>query len=235
MFSKIEIGDLIASKGSDQQRLFENAREARDRNGRILYLRAVVELSSYCRQDCFYCPMRRSNYDLERYRLDADHIVSASEKAGDLGMRTIVLESGEDHTIVDMVADSTKRLKQNKYRVELRLGDLSKDDYRKLRDAGADAYVLSFETSNSELFATIRPGTTLKERLENLKFLRNLGFEIGTGNVVGLPRQTTESLIDDILLASCLDPNMISASPFIPPGNTPFETSPRGYCHLLWT
>jgi len=229
MLSRNEIRGLIKSKGSEQGKLFESARQVRnERFGKKVYVRAVVEPSSYCRQDCHYCPMRLSNRELSRYRLSPDEILSSAEQVSSFDIDTVLLESGEDRQIVESIAAATSRLKSMSYKVILCLGDLKRDDYRKLRESGADAYILKFETSDEKLFEKMRPGTTLRNRLKNLEYLRGLGFLISTGNIVGFPEQTVESLIDDITLANKINPDMVSASPFIPAAGTPLEHSPFG-------
>ncbi|MFA4907053.1 MAG: radical SAM protein, partial [archaeon] len=225
--------ELLKLRGREQKELFETARKIRKKEfGKSAFIRAVIESSSYCAEDCLYCPMRRSNRQTPRYKLGLEEIIESAQSAMDLGINTILLESGEDRSAVNVAAEATLVLKEKNAGVILCLGDLKKEEFKKLKDAGADAYILKFETSDARLFEKMRPGASLKKRIENLNLLRKLGFAISTGNIAGLPEQTVQSVAQDILLAKKINPAMVSASPFIPAKTTPLEKSPKGNANL---
>ncbi|HHT84414.1 MAG: [FeFe] hydrogenase H-cluster radical SAM maturase HydE [Bacillota bacterium] len=191
--------------------------------GRSVQVRGIIEFSNYCRQDCLFCGLRRSNAKLARYRMSPEQIVEAAVralKAHDFG--TFVLQSGEDPGYpADAIAYAVKSIKQLGSAVTLSAGQRSYEDYQLWRKAGADRFLLKFETSDPDFFKQLKPTTTLDERLQCLMSLRSLGYQIGTGIILGLPGQTREMVIRDLLLLKQLDPEMVSIGPFIPHPDTP--------------
>lgn len=210
--------------------LFSDADRCRkERVGDEVYLRGVIEFSNYCRMDCLYCGLRRSNASLKRYRMEAKEILESAALAAGLRIPTIVLQSGEDKfwKIKDICL-LVEKIKKLKVAVTLSIGELSAADYRRLRNAGADRYLLRFETSDAALYRKLRPHSTLSKRLRCLAALRKSGYEVGSGIMVGLPGQSAESIAEDILLFKELDIDMIGIGPFIPHPHTPLSGASPG-------
>ncbi len=229
--SREEISALLRAEGEQAAEILRTADRVRAAHlGKEVHLRAIIEFSNYCVRNCFYCGLRRGNRLASRYRMAPEEILAAARKARDEGYRTIVLQSGEDPAYtVDTLADLIGRMKEElDVAVTLSLGDRSRDDYRRLREAGADRYLLKHETADPGLFARLRPGTNLRTRLRELRWLRELGYQVGAGNIVGLPGQTLETLVEDILLLRELGVEMAGIGPFIPHPDTPLARLPAG-------
>jgi biotin synthase len=211
--------------------LFRNAARINERFfGNEVHLRGVIEFSNYCVQNCLYCGLRRDNRSLERYRMSPDEILQIGGQAARAGLKTIVLQSGEDpHYTADVLAGIISRLKdEHDVAITMSVGDRRKSDYGLMRKAGADRYLLKHETSDPALFSRLRPGTTLQGRLKRLGWLKELGFQVGSGNMVELPGQTLETLVQDILLLKELDVEMAGIGPFIAHHNTPLRDHAQG-------
>lgn len=198
--------------------------------GDEVHLRGIIEFSNYCANNCFYCGLRRENRQLPRYRMSMDEILAAARKAAALGCRTIVLQSGEDsYYTADFLAATISLLKKElDVAVTISIGDRTRKDYAVMREAGADRYLLKHETSDEKLFAALRPGTTLAERRKRLQWLGELGYQVGSGNMVGLPGQTVATLAGDIILMRENGVAMAGIGPFIPNGQTPLGECPGG-------
>jgi len=215
--------------------LFQAADEVRRRYvGDEVHLRGIIEFSNNCVRNCHYCGLRAANTALPRYRMSPSEIVTIAERAGGLGVGTIVLQSGEDPfwdaaTLAEVVGEIKRR---TGLAVTLSVGDRSREDYALWREAGADRYLLKHETSDAELFRRLRPGTTLDGRLTCLGYLRELGYQVGSGNMVGLPGQSLETLADDVILLRNLDVEMAGIGPFIPHPDTPLASAPPGTVDL---
>jgi len=215
--------------------LFQRADDVRrDRCGDGVHIRGIVEFSNHCCRNCLYCGLRRDNTNLNRYRMEEQEIVDRARRIASTGIRTIVLQSGDDfHYTRKMVCRIIERIKRNdNVAITLSLGERSLDDYRAFRLAGADRYLLKHETANRELYRRLHPDQTLKQRVRILEFLRNIGYQIGSGNIVGLSGQTNEDLCDDILLLRELDPDMLSIGLFIPQHDTPLSKGSSGDVHM---
>lgn len=206
--------------------LFHAAHEARECHvGKAIHVRGIIEFSNYCRQDCLYCGLRRSNEALARYRMSPDQIVKAASTAlKSHSFGTFVLQSGEDPGYsADAIVEVVRAIKRLGPAVTLSVGQRPFEDYELWREAGADRFLLKFETSDSILFRKLKPTTTLDERLQCLINLRSLGYQIGTGIILGLPGQTREMVIRDLELMKELDPEMVSIGPFVPHPDTPLR------------
>lgn len=208
------------------QELFELANSVRERSvGDAVHLRGLIEVSSYCRRQCMYCGLRSANTKLTRYRMDRDEILACARQAVVLGYGTVVMQAGEDDALTaDWIADIVRWIKrETSLAVTLSLGEQSEADLQLWRDAGADRYLLRFETSDPVLFRTIHPERHpgSPDRLSLLRKLKRLGFETGGGVMVGIPGQSFESLADDILAFRALDLDMIGIGPYIPHPATP--------------
>jgi biotin synthase len=195
--------------------------------GNAVQLRGLIEFSNYCSRSCLYCGLRPQNRLLKRYRMSPDEIFAAALRAKRLHIPTVVLQSGEDSsTDIASMGALVQRIKNLGLCVTLSLGELSHADYKLLRQAGADRYLLKFETSDKKLYGKLRPGCRLKDRLRCLDWIKELGFETGSGSMIGLPGQTLESIADDILLYKKLCLDMIGIGPFIAHPHTPLAKNP---------
>ena len=194
--------------------------------GEEVHLRGLVEISNHCLRQCHYCGLRAGNTDVTRYRMPIDDIVASAQKAKDFGYGTVVLQAGEDEGLtVDGVSEIVRRIKAETGRaVTLSLGERLPEELRTWRKAGADRYLLRFETSNSELFSRMHPprGGQRPSRMELLRMLAPLGYEVGSGVMIGIPGQTYDDLANDLLLFRELDLDMIGVGPFIAHPATPF-------------
>lgn len=226
---------LLTCSAADEEsrtRLFRTADEVRRRYvGDEVHLRGIIEFSNHCVRNCHYCGLRVQNRSLPRYRMTEDQIVSVAEAAASLGfIGTIVLQSGEDPAYDGpaLAGIIRKVKKRTGLAVTVSVGDRPREDYALWREAGADRYLLKHETADTELFRRLRPGTTLDGRLECLRHLRELGYQLGSGNMVGLPGQTLSTLVDDLLLLRGLDVEMAGIGPFIPHPQTPLANAAAG-------
>lgn len=225
-----EIRHFLESPDGDEDlfRMADSVRRSRCGDG--VHIRGIIEFSSYCCRNCLYCGLRRDNANLTRFRMEEDEIVEHAREIASAGVRTIVLQSGDDlHYTRRVICRIIERIKQNDdVAVTLSLGERPFDDYRDFRDAGADRYLLKHETANGELYRRLHPGQTLEKRVRILEFLRGIGYQIGAGNIVGLPGQTYEDLCADILFLGEMDPDMLSVGLFIPQHDTPLSGHPPG-------
>ena len=210
----------------------EACKVASDNFGNGVYLRALVEISSYCRNNCNYCGLRCGNRDAVRYRLTKEEIIEACRKAASYGFNTFVLQGGEDPLMTDEwladVVASIKGLFPDKA-VTLSVGERSPEGYAMLRKAGADRYLLRHETATEGHYRYLHPESmSLENRKKSLYKLKELGFQVGAGMMVGSPGQGIEELVADLCFLDELKPQMIGIGPFIPAAGTPFETFPAG-------
>lgn len=213
--------------------LWRQADEVRRRHvGDAVYLRGLIEISNHCRRQCWYCGLRAPNTRLPRYRLTTEEILGCARQAAARGYGTVVLQAGEDPALTrERIADVVRRIKaETPLAVTLSLGEQSYETLTAWREAGADRYLLRFETSNAALLARIHPplaGQT-RDRLAILPELRALGYEVGSGVMVGIPGQTYADLADDVALFRELDLDMIGVGPFLPHPDTPLGTAAGG-------
>lgn len=215
------------------EHLFERARAIRHSvYGRDVYIRGLVELSSYCKNDCFYCGLRCSNRNAERYRLTKEQIMECCAAGYDLGFRTFVLQGGEDNYYTDdMLVDMVSAMRQAypDCAITLSLGEKSYEAYKRLYDAGANRYLLRHESATDEHYAQLHPSNLLlSKRKECLFNLKKIGYQVGSGFMVGSPGQTAEHLAQDMLFLHELQPEMVGIGPFIPHHDTPFKDKKAG-------
>jgi biotin synthase len=212
------------------ERLWAEADEVRRRNvGDEVHLRGLIEVSSHCTRACHYCGLRAQNSDLVRYRMTEAEILGCATQAVRFGYGTVVMQSGEDPGLsADFIAAVVRRIKsETGLAVTLSLGERALEELELWRAAGADRYLLRFETSNPELYARIHPShPRALSRIELLRGLRSLGFEIGSGVMVGIPGQTVEDLASDLELFHELDLDMIGVGPYMPHPATPLGQVP---------
>ena len=206
--------------------ILSKAKDLREQHwGRSVFLRGIVEFSNYCRQDCLYCGLRKSNNNVQRYRLSMADMFAAAVVIKKLGIGTVVLQSGEDtHSPVHELAELIRRIKSElDLAVTLSLGERPSSDYALWRAAGADRYLLKVETFDTQAYAALRPGRQLSQRLQALESLRELGYECGSGLIGGLPGETAQRLEQDLTMLASLRLDMISISPFTPHAATPLH------------
>ncbi len=215
---------LLKSQGNDQKELFRRARSGRENKYcDNVFIRGVIEISNMCNRNCNYCGMRHCNCSLPRYLMSTEEIVDAAAIIHRNDIRILLLQSGENEFTTDIVSEAVGIIKQKlDMDIILCLGNKSHEEYRNLKNAGADGYILKHETANHTLHKEHR-GCSLGERLRCTRDLLDLGFKVGGGNIVGLPKQNILSIAEDILLAKSLGVHFVSASPFIP-----HESSPLG-------
>ena len=193
--------------------------------GDAVHLRGLIEISNVCVRQCAYCGLRAGNTRIERYRMTADEILACARQASDLGYGTVVLQGGEDYGLsVSWVEGVVRRIKEETpLSVTLGLGERPEEDLTAWRKAGADRYFLRFETSDMALYRWIHPAlpSRVSDRLDLLRTLKKIGYETGSGVMIGIPGQSMSSLADDILLFRSLDLDMIGVGPFLPHPQTP--------------
>ena len=198
-----------------------------------IHLRGLIEFSNICRQNCMYCGLRRDNRRIERYRLSAEDILRLAQKARGYGYQTVVLQSGEDpYFSAERLAALLREIKRMGLVITLSIGERSFAEYKLLREAGADRFLLRLETTDELLYEQLDPGMSWKNRVRCLMDLKALGYEVGTGSLIGLPGQSTASLAQDILFFQRIDADMIGIGPFIPNGDTPLGSARPGDLHL---
>ncbi len=199
-----------------------------------VYLRGLIEFSNYCKNDCMYCGIRKSNTRAQRYRLSPAQIVEMARKAVDYGYKTVVLQSGEDGFFsADVMCDIIRQIKKIGLVITLSIGEKKLEEYASYKQAGADRYLLRIETTDKALYEKLDPGMSFENRLRCLQDLKELGYEVGSGSLVGLPGQTLESLAEDLLFFQRLPVDMAGIGPFIPHPDTPlFSETANGHFEL---
>lgn len=209
--------------------------------GNAVYVRGLIEISNICKNDCLYCGIRRSNLHCDRYRLGPADILSCAEEGYRLGFRTFVLQGGEDPFYTDSVLCgivAALKAAHPDCAVTLSMGERSRKSYQKLREAGADRYLLRHETADREHYASLHPAEMrFENRMRCLRDLRELGYQVGCGFMVGSPGQTSRTLAEDLKFIEEFKPDMCGIGPFVPHRETPFAHYPVGTleqtCYLL--
>uniref|UniRef100_UPI0040254F84 [FeFe] hydrogenase H-cluster radical SAM maturase HydE n=1 Tax=Candidatus Stercorousia sp. TaxID=3048886 RepID=UPI0040254F84 len=231
MLSKKEIVDILKSPDTD---IFKEADEVRKKYvGDGVHLRGLIEFSNICKCNCLYCGLQSSNKHVNRYRLSKDEILDIAKKGVDEGFKTIVLQSGEDDYFnTKLMCEIISEIKNLGVALTLSIGEKSFEDYKAFKDAGADRYLLRIETTDKILYKKMHPYADFDNRMRCLYDLKKLGYETGTGCLVGLPDQTVESLAEDILFFKELDADMIGIGPFIPHPDTPLKDANTGSLDL---
>lgn len=218
-------------------RLRTRAAQVRDQiYGRVIFIRGLVEFTNYCKNNCFYCGIRRDNTQVSRYRLTKDEILACCSHGYDLGFRTFVLQGGEDPYMTDdRIVDLASSIKSRwpDCALTLSIGERPKESYQRFRQAGADRYLLRHETADPEHYRLLHPAQmSLQHRMNCLRELKDLGFQTGAGMMVGTPGQTSRTLAKDLMFLQELQPQMVGIGPFLPHHQTPFAKEPAGDVEL---
>lgn len=217
---------------SDKDYLVEKAHETRMKSyGNTVYMRGLIEFTNICKKNCVYCGIRRENKDADRYRLTLDDILECVEIGDRLGYKTYVLQGGEDDYFTDdRMIEIIKEIKKKypKNAITLSLGERSYESYKKMFEAGADRYLLRHETATKDLYESLHPGASFEERRKCLRDLKEIGYQVGAGFMVGLPNQSNNDLVNDLLFVKEFEPHMCGIGPFIPHKDTPLKDEKAG-------
>ena len=234
---KVDVDYLLTT--SDPQavdELFAEARRVRDEvYGHRVFIRGLIEITNHCRNNCLYCGIRR-DVQCRRYRLTKEQILDCCRTGHELGFRTFVLQGGEDAWFTDeVVCDIVTTIKREHpdCAVTLSLGERGRESFRRLREAGADRYLLRHETADAVHYGRLHPEEmSFDHRMQCLRDLRELGFQVGAGFMVGSPFQTIDTLKKDLQFIEDFRPEMVGIGPYIPAAGTPFENKPAGSVEL---
>jgi len=222
-----DMQDILAlTSNQELELLYKSANSIRQKeHDNACCVHGIIEFSNYCKENCFYCGIRKDK-NITRYRMTVAEIITAAKKAvHDHGFKALVLQSGEDYDFdEEKLTTIVTEIRKLNVLIFLSLGQRSKHLYQKLYQAGARAALLRFETSNEQIFNEIRPGANLKDRIQLIKDIKEMGYVIATGFIMGLPKETSNDIINNILLTKSLGPDMHSFGPLIPTTGTPLET-----------
>jgi len=229
-FSKEDLLLLLSSKDEERKMLFEKAAEVKKAEvGNKVYFRGLVEFSNICAKNCLYCGIRSGNKNTERYFMTGEEVLEAAKFAYENSYASLVIQSGErsDKKFVDVITDLLRQITsetQGQMHITLSMGEQSEETYRQWLEAGAHRYLLRIEASNRELYQKLHPNNKKHDydaRLEALKLLKKVGYQVGTGVMIGLPFQSTENLADDLLFFKAFDIDMVGMGPYIEHEDTP--------------
>jgi biotin synthase len=216
----------------DKQYLIERAHETRMKiYGDRVFMRGLIEFTNYCKRNCIYCGIRAGNKLADRYRLSLEDIMEACDMGYRLGYRTFVLQGGEDDYFTDdKIVEIVKSIKGTypEAAITLSVGERSRNSYEKYYDAGADRYLMRHETASRELYEKLHPGMSFENRIKCLYDLKEIGYQVGAGFMVGLPGQSNEDYVKDLLFLKQLEPHMAGIGPFIPHKDTPLADNKGG-------
>ena len=232
--SRDDLSYLLSCEGDENREyLFAAAREVADSIfHKEVYLRGLIEFTNYCKNDCYYCGIRCSNRNADRYRLTEDEILSCCDIGEKIGFKTFVLQGGEDpYFNDDRICDLVRAIKKAHpdCAVTLSIGEKTRESYQKFFDAGADRYLLRHETANEEHYSMLHPASMSGAyRKQCLSDLKEIGFQVGCGIMVGTPHQTVDHIYEDLVFMKELEPHMIGIGPFIPHKDTPFRDEQEG-------
>ncbi|MBQ7633106.1 MAG: [Alphaproteobacteria bacterium] len=223
-FSKNEIIRLLADE-QNQADLFKQADAVRKQYvGDEVHLRGLIEFSNICRNNCMYCGIRCGNANAVRYRMSEEELIDTARKAAEMGFKTIVMQSGEDMWFTcERMCRIVEIIKKFDVAITLSVGERSYEDYKAWYDAGADRYLIRIETTDKDLYHRLDPNMTWQKRHECLLSLKEIGYELGSGIMVGLPGQTIESIAQDLLYLKDIKVDMAGIGPFIPHPQTPLK------------
>lgn len=228
-FSRNDIIEILKDD-SNNDWLFSLADKTRKEYvGDEVHLRGLIEFSNICKRQCKYCGLRCEDKYIDRYRISKEDIISYAEHAVNMGYKTIVLQSGEDEYYnTDLMCEIIAGIKKLGVALTLSIGEKTYEEYKAFKEAGADRYLIRIETTDKTLYNQMHPNMDFDNRVRCLENLGRLGYEVGTGCLVGLPNQTIESLADDILFFKEINADMVGIGPFIPHPHTPLKDSATG-------
>ena len=228
-FSRNDIIEILKDD-SNNDWLFSLADKTREEYvGDEVHLRGLIEFSNICKRQCKYCGLRCEDKFIDRYRISKENIISYAEHAVNMGYKTIVLQSGEDEYYnTDLMCEIIAGIKKLGVALTLSIGEKTYEEYKAFKEAGADRYLIRIETTDKTLYNQMHPNMDFDNRVRCLENLGRLGYEVGTGCLVGLPNQTIESLADDILFFKEINADMVGIGPFIPHPHTPLKDSATG-------
>ncbi len=228
-FSRNDIIEILKDD-SNNDWLFSLADKTREEYvGDEVHLRGLIEFSNICKRQCKYCGLRCEDKFIDRYRISKENIISYAEHAVNMGYKTIVLQSGEDEYYnTDLMCEIIEGIKKLGVALTLSIGEKTYGEYKAFKEAGADRYLIRIETTDKTLYNQMHPNMDFDNRIRCLEDLGRLGYEVGTGCLVGLPNQTIESLADDILFFKEINADMVGIGPFIPHPHTPLKDSATG-------
>lgn len=228
-FSRNDIIEILKDD-SNNDWLFSLADKTRKEYvGDEVHLRGLIEFSNICKRQCKYCGLRCEDKFIDRYRISKENIISYAEHAVNMGYKTIVLQSGEDEYYnTDLMCEIIEGIKKLGVALTLSIGEKTYEEYKAFKEAGADRYLIRIETTDKTLYNQMHPNMDFDNRVRCLEDLGRLGYEVGTGCLVGLPNQTIESLADDILFFKEINADMVGIGPFIPHPHTPLKDSATG-------
>lgn len=230
--SEFSRNDIIENLKDDSNNdwLFSLADKTREEYvGDEVHLRGLIEFSNICKRQCKYCGLRCEDKFIDRYRISKENIISYAEHAVNMGYKTIVLQSGEDEYYnADLMCEIIEGIKKLGVALTLSIGEKTYEEYKAFKEAGADRYLIRIETTDKTLYNQMHPNMDFDNRVRCLENLGRLGYEVGTGCLVGLPNQTIESLADDILFFKEINADMVGIGPFIPHPHTPLKDSATG-------
>ncbi|MBQ7481348.1 MAG: [Lachnospiraceae bacterium] len=226
-------GVLLCDDLKFNEYLFEQARKVREEiYGRDVFIRGLIEFTNYCRNNCYYCGIRRENSNVLRYRLSEEEIIACSDMGYELGFRTFVLQGGEDPYFTDeRIVSIVKKIKEHHpdTAVTLSIGERERESYQKFYDAGADRYLLRHETADKSHYEMLHPSDmSYEHRMKCLKDLQEIGFQTGCGMMTGSPGQTIDNLICDLRFIQRFKPEMVGMGPFIPHHDTKYADHEPG-------
>ncbi len=231
------LGLITLTDAESTQYLAQRAEAVRQSvYGKDVYIRGLIEFTNYCKNDCLYCGIRRGNRGAQRYRLTTDEILECCRTGYALGFRTFVLQGGEDpYFTKDRIAELISSIKKAHpdCALTLSVGEKDRDTYQVWFDAGADRYLLRHETADEGLYRHLHPAEmSLKNRMDCLQNLKDIGYQVGCGFMVGSPGQTPEMIVSDLRYIQKLQPHMVGVGPFIPHKDTPFRDQPAGTAEM---
>ena len=230
-FTDEQLATLIDDETATETLGLEADKIRRENYGNEVYVRGLIEFSNYCKNDCYYCGIRKGNHKAERYRLSFDEILSCCEEGFSLGFRTFVLQGGDPWYTDEKVCHIVSAIKEKfpECAITLSIGEKSKESYQTYFNAGAERYLLRHETAEPEHYQKLHPDSmSLENRKRCLFDLKEIGYQVGSGFMVGSPYQTAENLVSDLRFLQELQPDMIGIGPYITHQDTPFAEFPSG-------
>ena len=225
---------VLLQDSEKEEELFATADFVRQKYvGNDIHLRGLIEFSNICRNNCCYCGLRKSNSQVKRYRMEPEELIETARKAVNIGFKTIVMQSGEDlYFNTTRMCRIIEEIKKLGVAITLSIGERTFDEYKAFRDAGADRYLMRIETTDKDLYHKLNPNMSWQNRYECLLMIKELGYELGSGIMVGLPEQSIASIADDLLFLQDLNVDMSGIGPFIPHPNTPLAKEAGGTLSL---